>query len=524
MRHQQSYQFALGGFLVLLLACPSPATTIDPLTWEQLVLGSDFVGIVECTTAGGIVAHYKVIESWKNQAEYPKGKTLAIETAVNYWEPQFPIALVGNRFLVTAYRASPPATMMSTTSGGGVPLWWRNTPADLLLPLFQGRVPYPEQSTRFFDSPYKSLQKFRDAAHALLTADESSRELILLRALTYKYLFTSFGRPLPNLDKEKVNLKQLVDEAKSPATIASALMQLKHKARSDRWIVVNILSQAGGTATLEALSQDDSSTLDKKTKQLIIDRIKPSPSPESDQPTVDEPRRPEKVKVVVAEDLEPWRSQLALGPKQRGFWVAFENLTQHDPEPVATWLKGWTNPKQSWRDADLGHVLGSWFGWKCGADRTKHLSTLADSARDDYVRVAAAVYLCFEDEQAGIQRLRKLTKLQGDPGVWAALTLARRGHKDAMPRALQVFESSGRSNMEGVPHGNLQKRLLVLLSNSCSASGIAMPDFDLNSKAKKDPLFDRNNLTDAQQWWPKHQDRIKLTDPWLPLLAKQRVD
>ena len=35
--------------------------------------------------------------------------------------------------------------------------------------------------------------------------------------------------------------------------------------------------------------------------------------------------------------------------------------------------------------------------------------------------------------------LRKLTTLEGDAGVWATLTLARRGDKEALPRAVRVF-------------------------------------------------------------------------------------
>src|SRR5690349_6845760 len=85
----------------LLGPAPAPATTIDPLLFEELVLGADFVGVVECRTAGGVVAEYTVVESWKG----PKaGTRVTIRVAVNYWEPQFPIALCGERYFVTAYK------------------------------------------------------------------------------------------------------------------------------------------------------------------------------------------------------------------------------------------------------------------------------------------------------------------------------------------------------------------------------------------------------------------------------------
>lgn len=118
--------------LLVWLLGPEPvnATTIDPLTFEELVLGADLVGVVECVTAGGIVAEYTVVESWKGPK---RGTRLCIRAAVNYWEPQFPVALCGERYFVTAYKSAP-ARVVSMSEGGGVPLWWRDLPADFRLP------------------------------------------------------------------------------------------------------------------------------------------------------------------------------------------------------------------------------------------------------------------------------------------------------------------------------------------------------------------------------------------------------
>src|SRR5437016_6904174 len=134
---------AFCAILVLFLSCDLPsttATTIVPLSWKELVYNSDFIGVVQCVTAGGIVAEYQVVESWKGP---PQGTRLRIRTAVNYWEPQFPIALVGEKFLVTAFKAHDPTILTSTSSGGPVPLWWRQIPADYSLPLFQGSARLP---------------------------------------------------------------------------------------------------------------------------------------------------------------------------------------------------------------------------------------------------------------------------------------------------------------------------------------------------------------------------------------------
>ena len=80
------------------LLCPwsASATTVVPLLFEELVLGADFVGIVECEQAGGIVAAYKVVESWKGPKPEP-ASPFAI--AVNYWEPPIPDAALRRTIL-----------------------------------------------------------------------------------------------------------------------------------------------------------------------------------------------------------------------------------------------------------------------------------------------------------------------------------------------------------------------------------------------------------------------------------------
>jgi hypothetical protein len=156
------------------------ATTIDPLLFEELVLTADFAGVVECEQAGGIIAHYKIIESWKG----PKaGEKISIREAVNYWEPQFPIALCGKRYFVTAYK-QPPFRMISTTSGGGVPLWWRQIPSDYRLPLFQGGQflkPGEDAGPKFGET--------RKSAQALLALTPVEQEAALLKAVIDDSLF-----------------------------------------------------------------------------------------------------------------------------------------------------------------------------------------------------------------------------------------------------------------------------------------------------------------------------------------------
>src|SRR5262249_42599335 len=138
----------------------------------------------------------------------------------------------------------------------------------------------------------------------------------------------------------------------------------------------------------------------------------------------------------------------ALADRESEEWgKALIRLTLHEPATVADMLRkrkeADNDPeKADRRERDMNQWLNQWsasfFAHKCGKDREKNLNALLD-ANDPWVRAAAAVYLCFENEAKGVAALKKMTKLEGDPGGWAALTLARRGHKDAVPRAIALF-------------------------------------------------------------------------------------
>ena len=68
--------------LVLFFPCPtSRAHTIDPLIWQEFALQADFIGVVECTVAGGVVARYEVVEVWKGENTV-QGQTVDIEVAL----------------------------------------------------------------------------------------------------------------------------------------------------------------------------------------------------------------------------------------------------------------------------------------------------------------------------------------------------------------------------------------------------------------------------------------------------------
>jgi len=508
----------------------SHGTQIDPMLWEQLVTSADFVGVVECQVAGGIVAGYNVIETWKG-TPHP-GQSINISKGVNYWEPQFPITLCGSKFLVTAYSNNAPLEVMSMSSGGSVPLWWRNIPSDYNLPLWQGSAFVSTNKTAFFDSPYSDLDSFKRAVLGLISMSPEEREIYLLRVLCDKYIFQgspSSGSQKPTLSPQKNILRSKIQQAKSAEEILRLLLEIPPDEERIKYQISAVLSQGGAQKTLDLLNnlKDESPVFDKRTRENTVSRLRyrlKTPDESSSKSSVD-------IKEPSASVLKLYRLSLKEGEKSPKFWDAFDTLTLHSPEDVARYLASWVNPKKSWRDSDQGYVLASYFAWKCGKDRKMNLEKLL-KASDDYIRVAGAVYLTFEDEQLGMKHLRELSGLKGDPGVWAAMNLVRRGDKSAMPRALEVFDTEDTpGGMAGVPHRNLQLRLFVLLSNSCKASGMEMPQIVLASAARPVPVKDESLDQQAPkkenknlEWWNQHKETITLCDPWLNELRKQKID
>ena len=477
-------------------ASPAKATTIDPRIWQQLVADADFVGIVECVTAGGIVAEYEVVEPWKGAGA---GERFRLRIAVNYWEPQYPVALVGERYLITAFRSAPPSRMLSTTSGGGVPLWARELPADYRLPLFQGRarIPLDGEGHALFGlgTDETDLERFKAAVKKLLDASPEERELALLKALADKYL-GGWHDP----DPPPAVLGEVAREVEAATNVEGALRSLRRLRESQErrlsYSYDAVVSQGGGAISL-ALGVPDEVSLVIRARLGQIDD--PAPTPPSEPPSdVD----------VDALDIDS----------------DFGLLTRLRPDRVAVYLKNWTNPDDGWSSADRGYVLGSFFAILVESERARHLESMLD-ANDPFVRVAGAVYLALEDpEERGLRYLRELQTLDGDSGVWAALALARRGDASVVPRLLRVFDETGPSNMAGVPHRNLQKRILVLLSNSAAASGLPQP---LSSGAANSARLHRelsDVRTELGEWWEREGDRVRLVDPWLEELRSKRVD
>jgi hypothetical protein len=190
-------------------------------------------------------------------------------------------------------------------------------------------------------------------------------------------------------------------------------------------------------------------------------------------------------------------------------------LSLQRPKEVADYLMTWENPRKQWSDTNFGYAMASYFCHTCPAAGRKEMLSWLTGAKDEEVRVAAAVYLAFDDVEAGKSKLKEFCALDGDPGAWAAVTLARRGDATALERAMKVFDAPGKDNMEGVPHRNLQKQMLVLLSNSAAASGVPQPPSSVSGKGVYEGI---------REWYRANGGKLKLVDKWGDELAKQRVD
>jgi hypothetical protein len=192
-------------------------------------------------------------------------------------------------------------------------------------------------------------------------------------------------------------------------------------------------------------------------------------------------------------------------------WRAFETLSVYDPDAVVDHLMAWQPG-----DTDLDHKADGYgmtclFAWRFRGDRASCLRRLLN-ARDPYVRVGAAIYMCFEDERAGKAALQVLSRERGEAGALAALNLARRGDKVAAQRAIEALQATPVSVSEERLHRNLQKRLIVLLSNAAKKSGVPQPGTP-----------DRYALRDLRGWWERYQSRLRLRDPWLDDMESRKI-
>ncbi len=499
------------GLIAIVLFHPriASATSIDPMLFEELILTTDFVGIVECEQAGGIVAKYRIVESWKGPLA---GSSISIRQTPN---PSFycsPIITRGTRLFVTAYKASAPH-FLSLSGGRGYPLLWRDIPADYELPLLQG--------SEFLTQPEtKEFKKIRHAARILLDLPPEQQEAALLKAAMKKYLFNNEWNFCPGGERDKTRhaaAKRQLDNITTTDALVTEIIRLPLLDR-EKWACRTriVLEKGGCNVALKHMEKlpANRSPWSKEDFRSLMAIIRYRCGPEDQEQPIATPAP--KKKPPTANELAAARRTLTTGERTDGFDQAQKILTLHDPAPVVIYLNNWTLEQKLWYDLDRGYILGSYFAFRCGKDRKKHLTALLD-AKDPYIRVAGAIYLCYEDLDAGQAALKKLTELKGAPGAWAALTLARRGVKDAVSRALKLFITRDEYKKEfwEATTYHLQCRMLILLSNSARTAWINLPDFPEDRKKHHQCIAN---------WWKQNGDKLVLGDPWLKILEKQKVD
>ncbi len=500
---------------------PAGASSRIAPSWQSVVADAGFVGVVECEVAGGIVARYRVIDSWKGPLA---GSRLLIGRYTNEWEPQYPLALVGERYFVAADTAHGSRSLPPLPNLGSVPLWWRQIPPEYFEVWGPTRIPPPKPGSSqgilgwARDGQGAQLDSFKVDVLRLLHRDERYLELEVLRAAArYWYRMSKRGDP-KQLAEPCTTAACLAVQSDSLETVVSALIDFPASgglgvlAEGGRWVSLRRLQSLSKNS-----DQRQQETLDYAKKRIRV-RLGIE-APTAGHNRYDGLSYSDSTRVRLLQALNAGSGH---GLRQFQFRESFERLTVHDPQVVAQFLMNWEAPSRTRADSGAGYETGSYFAYRCGKDRRRHLTTLL-GARDPYVRVAAAVYLCFESEAQGKQALARLTGLPGDAGAWAALTLSRRGDKSAMPRALQVLQEREPFGMAGVPHRNLQKRVMELISNSASMSRIALRN-NWNPEYWTEETVAFAIYAEVYGWWQANVDRITLHDPWLEVLAAKKID
>lgn len=520
----RKYKVLLCILLFVSITIPSFSTSIIPQTWVQLTLNSDFIGIIECVKAGGIIAEYRVIETLKGDLK--ENELFRLRIPPNIWEPQFPLALCDERYLVFAKKLS--AKQKKLISNYAVwepqPLWCRNLDPSYALPLFQGQIQlsedYLNQKVYITGSNHENLKSFIDDVSSLLKLDINRQELDLLKSFILTNEISSKKTPENNSDKTLIEINSL----KSSQEIIDYLLEHAPQENTALYNISFILSNGILSPSYEYAKSKltNSSIFSERDRERIIKNIQKriNPLPENELSNESSILIPTQQRIIACKE------KMANNTIDTGDMSVLSYLIQNEPKIIADFLVKWKNPMRRWSDTDLGYILGSYFGIIYDKDRDKYLTKLL-KAKDDYIRVAAAVYLYFDNERKAIKQLKQFMNLPGDPGIWAALTLARRGDLNALEKSFDVFKTEGEKNMVGVPHRNLQKRLIVLLSNSAKYSNI--PSFQTCIKNYNTTSFNGDNNSDSKydiilKWWNEYGDDLKIHDPWLDELEKQKVD
>jgi len=528
-------RFIVWGRLLLCLVIAIPlatsvtrcgATSVAPYPWYYQVPRASFVGIVQCEVAGLITARYRVLESWLGP---PPGTILTIDRHLDHWGPYLPFALCGERYLVCANsKSGVPLSSLRWCNGGnaacGQPYWWRDGEAEMYttlatppLRLVDDRDSLDLGGFGVF-SRLASLRGYRDSVLAWNRMDPEVRERRVLArwakselriAAMYDTAFSFAALPLA-ARIDSLALGEMLD------SLTSLASNYPRKGRST--VEQQILAPMGGPRSLALLRSPvglavfgDDTTKRWHPLRSLANRLEPAPNP----PVVWAPP----TQAIPDSQLASARTALR-GQEYDG--RAFDLVSAYDPQAIVEFFEHRAVPPPKGWSSATGYTLASTFGQLCGENRRTMFQRLVQNAREPIVRVAAGVYLTYEDSLEGISALRELARQSGFPGGWAATVLASRGDRGAVGRALQVFDLP-RSYSEGHHYAALQARLLVLLSNSAFRSGLGPPPANGALFRTGDPDHEAA-VKELKRWWKRVHGSIRLEDPWLPIFTRQKID
>lgn len=537
--------------IALLVPHRAQATSWIVPTWEQLAQDADFIGVVECVTAGGIVARYRVEESLKGMAV---GTEFLMQEFSDSMGDHYPVRLCGERMLVMAGKIKAPMERNPTDLFGTIP-------ADYFA-LFFGtwEMEYlPALKASFGDSVTSVkeaeavIQKFLEASE-----DEKERRVILsillqdcrrflnlvesTRTKEPGRLWDDFKISEEDLTKAEARLQTLQKHTDAKALIKQMLEMVPDEQVLE---FLDPLERGGGPIALELIKAQNTDGWPEerliwlhRTREAMSNRLNGERQLENPvEPISANKVRPSEDELMkyrqTVNDLWPGSNREKKDPLEsfnpdapKAWDSAVENLVVYDPGFLVGKLTVWTRS-----DDDTIQSVMIRLCMAAQGDRAK-LFTQLQEAQDPFIRVMAAIYLCFENKAEGLKHLRQHTRLPDDAGAWAALTLARRGEKEAMPRALEVFVSKDEREPNLTPgRGNfrfiLQQRLLALLSNSAKRNGL--PAFSFENYATSHPEFGAGEARDFQikafqKWWTDHSATIELHDPWMAVLEKEKRD
>ena len=526
--------------LLILMSFQSTATKIDPRTWAQLSLSADFVGVIECTKAGGIVAEYKVIQTIKGLNN--EGDSIRVKMATDYWGVHFPTAFVGEKYLITGFKNNAPIGLISTSSGGSVPLWARQIPYDYKLPLSSGIMPVSRArkgTSSFLNNHHlkfywgtdegSGAQLLVENIKGLLSVTPEQQDLFILKELYNKYEIEDFNNHTEEFPLS--NKHQWLEEALQHQNAKKLVDYIWNKSKR-----LNILEQGPYSDETAQVIYDLVFSLDKKKYQLEYYNFNnPKKTINSEKIKVIDPVITTILDVEQAEEHFEKYLNSSKWQETDLWYEAFDVLALKKPYIIVDYLLQYSSTGKEWQDRDDEYLLASRLLIKAKPLSIDLINTLK-GAKSEQVRVATAVYFALNNPLLGVVELenffnlKDLFKLSPDMKLWLTLNLARHGNKKAVTGFFNIIIQSYANSFDRLADGhmrfflhNMFNRMQVLLSNSAALSGVLQPPL-LESTALHYNNSHKETLMPMINWWKSNSKNIVLSDVWMKELRDVGVE